>query len=241
MEILSLTIIIELITLSILSRHLTQKIFTLFLHIFSYRTLAVSAITALFFPGTVIHELSHLFVAEILGVKTGKLTLVPEGIEEQSIRAGSVEIFHTDPFRRSIIGLAPFFIGIIILCILSSLLPTFWEQTIQGYTAQKIFSTPASYFLLLTSYLIFCVSNSMFTSSEDMKGVIPLGVVMGLMGIAIYLTGFRISPPAILIYQTAQVLSAVTNTLTVVLLLNGLLFVSASGAIWLAKGKARKG
>ena len=81
----------------------------------------------------------------------------------------------------------------------------------------------------------------MFTSSEDMKGVIPLGVVMGLMGIAIYLTGFRISPPAILIYQTAQVLSAVTNTLTVVLLLNGLLFVSASGAIWLAKGKARKG
>jgi hypothetical protein len=236
-----LLLIIELIGLFIISRKLTKTIFLFFLLLTRSRPFAIAALTALLFPGTVIHELSHLFTAELLMVKTGKLTLVPEGIEGNRIQTGSVEIAHTDPFRRSVIGLAPFFIGIITLCILSSFVPMLWEQTLAAYGSNRLFTTSSSYFLLLLSYLIVCVSNSMFTSPEDMQGVIPLGIVLSLLGFAVYATGFRILLPEPIVHQISTILSAVTNALIGVLLLNVLLFVFASAAIWLLKGKVRKG
>src|SRR5947209_5745118 len=104
-----LAIIAELIGIYVLSRALTQTIFNLTYLLTRARSIAVTLITLLNFPGTVIHELAHLFTAEILGVHTGKLSLVPESIAEPNIKAGSVMIAATDPFRRYAIGLAPVF------------------------------------------------------------------------------------------------------------------------------------
>src|SRR3989337_2674203 len=90
----------ELIALYVLSQSLTQAVFELTVLVFRARSVGITIVTLLTFPGTVVHELSHLFTAEVLGVRTGKLTLVPENIREEEVKAGSVMIADTDPFRR---------------------------------------------------------------------------------------------------------------------------------------------
>ena len=70
----------ELVILYFLSRWLSERMFMFFLLLTRSRPAAISFLLVLEFPGTAIHELSHLFTAEILGVRTGKLSLEPESI-----------------------------------------------------------------------------------------------------------------------------------------------------------------
>ena len=136
-----LIVTLELILLFLVSGRVTRQIYRVLLVFTRSRSISISLITALLYPGTIIHELSHLFTAEILGVRTGKLTLVPESLDTRDIHAGSVEIAHTDPFRRAIIGLAPFFVGLIALFGLSSILPNLWTQTIAALQNNILFSS----------------------------------------------------------------------------------------------------
>ena len=117
--ILLLLLFAELFFLFFLSQRLTQSVFDLCILLFRSRSVAITIITIINFPGTVIHELSHLFTAEILGVRTGKLTLVPDFIQKDQIKAGSVMIAATDPFRRYLIGLAPMVTGLVAISALS--------------------------------------------------------------------------------------------------------------------------
>jgi len=223
-----LFVIAELIGLFVLSRRVTQGIFLTLHRVFRIRSVAVSLTTFFLFPGTVIHELSHLFTAEILGVKTGKLNLAPQSIEGDEIRMGSVELSHTDPFRRSVIGLAPFFIGVIALSGLSSVLPNLWNETFLAFQNNTLFSSSSFYFLLVTFYLIFAVSNTMFTSKEDMKGVIPLTIVLGLLGSGIYIAGFRIGITGGLLIWTQTLLTNIAQSLGVVLIINGIILITTT-------------
>jgi len=227
----------ELLGLFLLSRRLTQQLFRTVLLIVRHRSIAISVITALLFPGTVIHELSHLFTAEILGVKTGKLTLAPESINGKDIQAGSVEFVQTDPFRRTAIGLAPFFVGLIALFGLSSALPSLWNQTVAAFQTNILFSSSPSYLLLLTSYLLFCISNTMFTSPEDMKGVIPLAITLLLLGGVGYIAGIRIELTGLVAETITTGLTAVSQSISIVLLFNLVLYVLTSAILWIAKGK----
>lgn len=187
-----LLVLFELFLIFLLSRSLTIKLFLFFWYVTGSHRWAISFTTILLFPGTVIHELSHLFVAEVLGVRTGKLTLVPEAIEEstEEIRSGSVAISKTDPLRRTLIGLAPVFVGIITLGAVSH----FFFQNINNINIITI----------ITFYIMFVVSNAMFSSPEDMKGVVPFLLTAALFGGAAYLAGLRIG-------LTGQALEAVTN------------------------------
>jgi len=196
------------------------------------RPVAVSLVTALFFPGTVIHELSHLFTAEILGVQTGKLSLAPESIQGNDINVGSVQLQSTDPVRRSVIGLAPFFVGLIGLFTLSSILPNLWMNVVTAYRQGILLSSPSSYFILLTSYVIFCISNTMFASKTDMKGVIPLAIVLSMIGAIVYISGIRISVTGPLEETVLRILSAVSKSMSVVLLMNLTLFLLSSLGVW---------
>jgi len=222
---LFLLITAEIVGLWILSQRLTKSIYTTFLLLFRHRSVAVSAITLILFPGTVIHELSHLFTAEILGVKTGKLELAPESIEEEDVQVGSVELRESDPFRRSAIGLAPFVIGLIGLIGLSSILPGLWNDTVLSYNNGVLFSSVSLYLCILVSYLLFSISNTMFASPEDMKGVVPLAIVLGILGASGYMAGFRIGVTGVLELQIVEVLQAISKSLGVVLILNAFLLL----------------
>lgn len=199
-----LLLTVELGLLYFLSRWLTQSVYTFFLLICKVRSIAVSLVTLLLFPGTVIHELSHLFVAEILGVRTGKLTLAPEEIRDMNIKAGSVTIAATDPIRRALIGIAPVITGIASLAALS-----YWLSSRSSF-----------YELIAMNYLLFAISNSMFSSKQDLKGFWPVAIILTLIVAAGFFAGLRIG-------LTGQA-EALSRILAQVLAINGVLLLTVS-------------
>jgi len=213
-------IIAELLLLSFVAKRYTQVVFHVLLRIVRSRTIAITTMTIALFPGTVLHELSHLFTAEVLGVHTGKLTLVPESIEEDNIQSGSVAIARSDPFRRTAIGIAPFVNGVIVLTALS----WWFSQTLLGYWL--IINMQITLGIIL--YLILTVTNTMFTSKEDMVGVVPVFLTMTILFITGYIAGIQIILPVSITNTIQSISITLAQNLGIVLGINiiGLIFFS---------------
>lgn len=136
------------------------------------------SISLFFFPGTVLHELSHLLVAEILRVKTHGMEFKPE-YENGRLKMGSVLISETDFVRNFLIGVAPFVVGCSV--IVASLFTLF-----TSFSYKDVFYSPASFLITLGMVLLlFIVTNTMFSSKKDMEGalelVVGLGVIFGIL------------------------------------------------------------
>ncbi|KKR02719.1 MAG: putative membrane protein [Microgenomates group bacterium GW2011_GWB1_40_9] len=197
-------IIVELAILGILSSRLTQLSFTMLMRLTRSRSIAITILTIILFPGTVIHELSHLFTAEILGVQTGKLTLAPESIEGEDVQSGSVQIAVSDPFRRTLIGIAPTITGVISLSILS------W------YLSQ----TQMLIIWIALLYLILTISNTMFTSKEDLKGVLPVALTIAIFTITFYVSGIRIMFPTHIAETISVIIQSLAHYLAIAVAVN---------------------
>ncbi len=221
------TLVGELILLYVLSQWLTKAMFDVLLMLFRSQTVSLSILLFLLFPGTVVHELSHLFTAEILRVATGKLSLVPENLRGGNIRSGSVMIGASDPFRRYAIGLAPLFWGMIVLTAISYFLPGLVASVFSS--GIPFFENTDFYLLLLAGYAIFAVSNSMFSSPEDLAGFIPFAIVMGGFATAAYFYGFRLALTGPLLEIAVRTLTTLTQSLGIVLGVNIVLLVASWG------------
>lgn len=190
-------ITLELAVLFLLSRRMTKNLFTAVFLLTKSRPVAIGFLSFLFFPGTVIHELAHMFTAEILGVRTGGLTLTPDITNDthgsKDVRTGSVMISQSDPIRRAAIGVAPVFVGLGILGILTYFLPTLWNQVSLAAQTGELLNDPALYGLLATLYGLFTVSHTMFSSKEDMEGFWPVVLVLSLLVGAGYIAGLRLT------------------------------------------------
>jgi hypothetical protein len=209
---LLIILILELLALYILSRRVTQALFTLLLIIFRTRTIALPILLVLEFPGTVVHELSHLFTAGMLGVRTGKMSLEPEDIRAEQVKAGSVAVAETDPFRKYAIGLAPIVWGIIILCAIAYFIP----QYIHTW-----------YIVTLLGYLLFAVSNTMFSSPTDLSGFAPFALILGIILAICYSLGLRIMLTGAVLTGATQILTTLTQSLAIVIGINaGILVVT---------------
>jgi hypothetical protein len=222
---------IELILLFLISRRLSETLFVFVFIITGSSSFALSAVTIMFFPGTVIHELSHLFTAEILGVKTGKLNLVPETISNKKLKngpmdvtTGSVAIAQSDPFRRALIGLSPLTSGVIILTVLAYFLPGWFQISLNDINHGEYLALPVIRFLL-TTYLMFTIYNSMYASKADMKGLLPLAITFIIFIIAAYYAGLRFIPPKVISNSLVQIFTAMDKSLALMLAINLLLLL----------------
>ncbi len=169
---------IELVVLFLLSRSLTRVLSQFLFHLTKSKHFTISTIAFLFFPGTMIHELSHALAAGLLGVPVGEMEFMPK-IDGEHVKLGSVQIGQTDPFRRFFIGAAPFLIGTLIL------LGTLF------YAAQNHFFDNI-FVLILIGYLVFEIGNTMFSSRKDMEGALELfGTIITFL-IIFYLLGIRL-------------------------------------------------
>src|SRR5438105_14179391 len=112
--ILAATFFAELFALFLLSRVLTRLLSVFFHRITRSQTITIYLIALLFFPGTLIHELAHFFMARLLFVPVANMEFIPK-LNGSTVKLGSVSIARTDPIRRLLIGMAPFFIGTSIL------------------------------------------------------------------------------------------------------------------------------
>jgi hypothetical protein len=170
---------IELFMLFLLSRNLTRTISQVVFRLTRSQKSTIMTIAFLFLPGTVLHELSHAVIAQLVGVPVGTMEFFPR-IEGDHVKLGSVQVGRTDPFRRFLIGAAPFFIGTTIM--LSVLFYMVQQQFFTNYL-----------FIILTGYVTFEIGNTMFSSRKDMEGALELFVGIIAIIIILYFFGVRFS------------------------------------------------
>jgi len=92
-------------------RWLHREIQLLFLLITRRQAFALGLFSILFFPGVLLHELSHYITARLLGVRTGHFSLLPSLMPDGKLRLGYVETAGSDVVRDALIGVAPLVAG----------------------------------------------------------------------------------------------------------------------------------
>ncbi len=163
-----LVFVLEILLLFFLSKKLIKSLSLILYKITNSQKVVVSTLAIIFLPGTIVHELAHLLTAGVMLVHVGEISVIPE-IEDPpaggSVKLGSVQIGKVDPFRLTIIGVAP-----VILGMLSILGILYFAQSSSNLTWWQI---------VLGLYLIFEISNTMFSSKKDIQGTI--GFVVGIL------------------------------------------------------------
>lgn len=215
-------IIVESLLLYFVARRLTEAIFGITMFTTKSKKIGVTVLSLILFPGTIVHELAHLFTAEIMGVRTGKLTLAPDSLADNELRTGSVAIQQTDPFRRFLIGVAPVFWGTGALFILSYFFKTIAGDALSTGSIDPIFTWPTWLYLVLLLYGSFSVSTTMFSSKEDMKGSLPVIILAILVLVTLYILGIRVVLTGKITEILWTILTGLAQSFTVILALNSL-------------------
>ncbi len=166
---------VEIVILFLLSRSMSKAL---------SKFMSINFLSFIFLPGIIIHELSHLLIAAIMFVPVGDMEFTPKK-NDNGVKLGSVEIGKTDPIRRSIIGFAPIFVGLMIVVgtvyLFSSNISFFQNKDPYIYITV----------ILILIYLLFAVSNTMFASPRDMEGTVEILVTLLIIFAAAYILGFR--------------------------------------------------
>jgi hypothetical protein len=121
------------------------------------RSFIFALISLLFFPGTLVHEGSHVFTALCLFLPVKNIHLWPEW-DHKSIKLGHVEYEKRGLWRSIIVGLAPLPFGLFAIWFIVN-----WHLPVW-----------------LTGYLMFVITSTMFSSKSDLVDVIyiiPLAIV----------------------------------------------------------------
>lgn len=170
---ISLLIIVcigEIISIFFLSRLSLQKSYHFLKKILKNDKLILFFVSFIYFPGTVIHELSHYIAALILNLHPSEIQLFPS-INGKNVKLGHVlyRKYPHDFIRPILVGVAPFVGGLISLWVLvqSTFFPgNTWWQT------------------LLFGYLVLTITANMFSSKQDLVDIgylIPTGLLVAFL------------------------------------------------------------
>jgi hypothetical protein len=161
-----LIIFLELLILFLLSKIIPTLLTASFRYFIRSHKVSVWIFSFLYLPGTFVHEMAHLLTAGILLVPVGGISLLPE-LKENGVKLGHVQIQKTDPIRRTLIGFAPVFLGLISLAGII-------------FYFNKEFLEKGEYSLVVISvviYLVLVIGNTMFSSRKDMEGALSVMIV----------------------------------------------------------------
>lgn len=185
---------------------------------------AVRALFLLLLPGVLLHEFSHWLVANILGVRTGKISIgLGKMRGNKNFSLGSVTVERTDPLRESLIGIAPFVFGLLAIWLLMGFGFGLWAPNDPQLVVETIWSTIGDPLTWVALYLVFAVSTSMIPSESDRE---PWGIIIGIfvaVGALMIILGWvpRFSPETIAFGQT--VLYTLIFVFGVIVVVNGTL------------------
>lgn len=202
------------------SRSLMHHLIKLFLKLTRSQNTSINLLFFMLLPGTLLHELSHLLTAEVLQVPTGELSLRPH-LDEAGLRLGSAQVGLTDPIRLTLIGTAPFVTATLLLWLIFTVGFQLDLAQLSLASFQQI-AASFSYWYLFFGYLIFAISNTMFSSPSDLQSaalpVVLLLIVLGLFQLT------NLNLPISLIDLATNLFWLLTVIFTLVLVLN-LLFL----------------
>ncbi|MDF1513285.1 MAG: hypothetical protein P1S60_05705, partial [Anaerolineae bacterium] len=153
------------------------------------------AITLL--PGVTLHELSHAFMAGILGVKIGKVNILPRRVNKR-VQLGYVPIANTDFIRASLVGFAPLLLGGTVSVIIghtvfgtpevvAALSIGSWLAALQAL--REVLREPDFW---LWAYLVFTIGNTMLPSRSDIHAVPYLILLLVLLAAGIVYLGGQV-------------------------------------------------
>ncbi|MBN1148089.1 MAG: hypothetical protein JXA78_12595 [Anaerolineales bacterium] len=173
--------------LLILQRGLHREVQALFLVATRRPDISIALFSLLFFPGVLLHEGSHYLMARLLGVRTGRFSLLPRPMGDGRLQLGFVETAPSDWLRDALIGAAPLLAGGLFVAYagLNRMgLMALWETvSSQGQTTlpgilQNLFEQPDFW---LWFYLTLTVSGTMLPSAADRRAWVPLGLIVALL------------------------------------------------------------
>jgi hypothetical protein len=176
----------------VLQRQLHHEIQAIFLLLTRRSDIALVLFSLVFFPGVLVHELSHFIVARLSAVRTGRFSLIPQPLENGRLQLGYVETAKTDIIRDALIGAAPLLAGGAIVAyagIYQLGLPELWSALRAGNTAGwwlplvDLYHRPDFW---LWFYLTFAISSTMMPSASDRRAWLPMTlVILALLGVGL--------------------------------------------------------
>ena len=175
-----------------LQRNLHREIQAIFLLLTRQPEIAVALFSLLFLPGVLIHETSHYLMARLLGVHTGRFSIVPQKMEDGRLQLGFVETAAVDFFRDALIGAAPLITGGLFVAFAGLTrmgLNTLWASLAGGQMSvflDTLTSLTEQPDFWLWFYLTFTVSSTMLPSASDRRAWLPLLlVILVLLGLTL--------------------------------------------------------
>jgi hypothetical protein len=184
-------LLLFLAPLLVLQRRLHLETQAIFLLLTRRADLALALFSILFFPGVLLHESSHFLVARLLGVRTGRFSVIPRPLPGGRLQLGFVETSSADIFRDALIGIAPLLTGGLFVAYAGLYrlgLPGAWESLAEGGAGlfsilSELHQKPDFW---LWFYLTFAVSSTMLPSASDRHAWLPLVIsVVFLLGISL--------------------------------------------------------
>jgi hypothetical protein len=185
-------LLVSLVVFVFLQRSLHREIQAFFLILTRSPGVTQVIFALVFFPGVLLHELSHFLSAKILGVQTGKFSLIPRAQPNGKLRLGYVETASGGFIRDALIGVAPLVTGSLFVAYVAiyqmTILPLWDVARSANWNAFWIMlgSVPGSPDFWLWFYLTFTISSTMLPSQSDRHAWLPLGLsIAGLAAVAI--------------------------------------------------------
>ena len=197
-----LALVVSLLALLLAKRWITSHLQELSVRWVGDPDVALIVYFVVVLPGVIVHELSHWLAAKLLGIRVNKLSLGPvrKG-RSRRVSFGSVRVGNVDPFRASLIGLAPLLGGTAVILIIGNwvldvdaLQGAMTGGGIEGILArlEQLVQVPDFWLWL---YLIFSVSNAMLPSTSDMDAVRPVLIFLGIVvAVALIVAGVPAIP-----------------------------------------------
>jgi len=190
-----LWLVISLVPFLFVQRWLHRELQALLLLVTRRQNLALGIFSLFFFPGVLLHESSHYVMARVLGVKTGRFSLLPELTADGKLRLGYVETEQAGALPDALIGTAPLLAGGAVIAFLGSvclgLSPvavSFHEGNWAAFW-QGLLAVPSRNDFWLWFYLAFTVSSTMLPSASDRYSWRTVGIVLGLVLLALVVGG----------------------------------------------------
>lgn len=185
----------SLTILALLSRWISGLVQGLGLLLFNDEQATFLLTFLVFFPGILIHELSHWGMAWLLGMRPRQLSVWPK-MRGKRVEMGSVHMRSGGPLRDSLAGLAPLLVGSLILLGVSyqvfdaAALQRAWEGGGFGAVWNVFWATFGVPDAWLWAYLVFAVSNAMIPSPSDRQPLFSLLLYVIVVGLLFYLLGW---------------------------------------------------
>ncbi len=184
---------------------------------------AVRLLYYVLLPGIALHELSHYVAAKLLLVRTNGITIGIGRQRKKQVSLGSVNVAKSDPVRESLIGIAPFVVGIGAIWLIAGLGFGLWPH--DGLTLEEMLRRVQLYAhdwtTWLDVYLIFAVSTAMIPSDSDREPWGPVITVFGLAVIVLFILGWTPRVPVEWVTFARRLLDALTFALGIAVIVNG--------------------